>query len=210
MTIGILAFQGDVIEHRRALDALDMNNQEVRSPEELTQTDALIIPGGESTVLAMFLRKTGLDTAIILRHRAEKFPIFGTCAGAILLSDLGLIDVDIERNAYGSQADSFEATIPLTLDGQEESLTGLFIRAPKVTRVGKGVEVLGRYKGEPVVYRQGLVLAATFHPELGEGKSVLHECFVELCLDPSASRPSPKPLPHRFVSHQSERKLERK
>jgi pyridoxal 5'-phosphate synthase pdxT subunit len=148
---------------------------EVRKPEQLRDIDGLIIPGGESTAIGRLVRLYGLEDAI----RSFEQPVFGTCAGMILLdrSHLGLIDVDVERNAYGRQVASFEAD--LDLDGDDRPLRGVFIRAPRVRDLGQQAEVLAELDGEPVLLRDGRVLVASFHPELTNDTRV-HERFLEL------------------------------
>jgi pyridoxal 5'-phosphate synthase pdxT subunit len=197
MTVGVLAFQGDVIEHLRALTMLGAEACEVRSVDEFQKVDALIIPGGESTVISEFLELTGLRDVIIDRCRQKSFPIFGTCAGAIVmgkpivrhpvgalhatpLQPLGLMDITVERNAYGRQTDSFEAEIAVDFPEGRESVHGLFIRAPKIVSVGEGVTVLARCAGLPVLCQQGSLLAATFHPELMDRPSTPHRHFLSL------------------------------
>ena len=148
---------------------------EVRKPEQLRDLDGLVIPGGESTAIARLVRLYGLEEGI----RSFERPVFGTCAGMILLdrSHLGLIDVDVERNAYGRQVASFEAD--LDLDGDDRPLRGVFIRAPRVQDVGPDVEVLAELDGEPVLLREGRMIVASFHPEL-TGDTRVHERFLEL------------------------------
>src|SRR5436190_8479099 len=148
---------------------------EVRKPEQLRDLDGLVIPGGESTAIGRLVRLYALEEPI----RSFKRPVFGTCAGMILLdrSHLGLIDVEVERNAYGRQVASFEAD--LDLDGDDRPLRGVFIRAPRVQDVGPGVEVLAELEGEPVLLRDGRMLVASFHPEL-TGDTRVHERFLEL------------------------------
>jgi 5'-phosphate synthase pdxT subunit len=148
---------------------------EVRKPEQLRDLDGLVIPGGESTAIGRLVRLYGLEDAI----RSFEQPVFGTCAGMILLdrSHLGLIDVDVERNAYGRQVASFEAD--LDLDGDDRPLRGVFIRAPRVRDLGQQAEVLAELDGEPVLLRDGRVLVASFHPELTNDTRV-HERFLEL------------------------------
>lgn len=187
MTIGVLAFHGDFAEHLDVLNDLGVTAIEVRSLKDLEQADKLIIPGGESTVMAKFLKTSGIDADIIRRVSDAKYPlsVYGTCAGAILLAKrvtgklapktLGLIDIDVERNAYGSQVDSFEAT--LMIKGISEPVMTSFIRAPVITRVGKDVEILAEHDGKPVLVRQGNVLAGTFHPEV-RGQTAIHEMFL--------------------------------
>ena len=148
---------------------------EVRKPEQLRDLDGLVIPGGESTAIGRLVRLYGLEDAI----RSFEQPVFGTCAGMILLdrSHLGLIDVDVERNAYGRQVASFEAD--LALDGDDRPLRGVFIRAPRVRDLGPDVEVLAELDGEPVLLRDGRMIVASFHPEL-TGDSRVHERYLEL------------------------------
>ena len=148
---------------------------EVRKPEQLRDLDGLVIPGGESTAIGRLVRLYGLEGAI----RSFEQPVFGTCAGMILLdrSHLGLIDVDVERNAYGRQVASFEAD--LDLDGDDRPLRGVFIRAPRVRDRGPDVEVLAELDGEPVLLRDGRMIVAAFHPEL-TGDTRVHERFLEL------------------------------
>jgi len=189
--IGVLAFQGDVREHHEVLRSLNVTSMDVRSREDLQQVHALIIPGGESTVLSKFFSATGMDQAIIERSRCEAFPIYGTCAGAILLSEeiveedivqpLKLIDIAVERNSYGRQAESFERRISVALDGSMREINAVFIRAPRIVRAGRGVTVLATCDGDPVLCRQGSVLVSTFHPELLAGDQSLHQMFVEMC-----------------------------
>src|SRR6185503_5601374 len=147
---------------------------EVRKPEELQGLDGLVIPGGESTTFMRLMRLYGLDEAV----RGFSGPVFGTCAGMIVLDrdHLGLMDLEVDRNAYGRQVASFEAD--LRLQGEDEPLRGVFIRAPRVRDVGGGVEVLAEHDGEPVLLRQGRFLVASFHPELTQDTRV-HELFLE-------------------------------
>ena len=148
---------------------------EVRKPEQLSALDGLVIPGGESTAIARLIRLYGLEDAIA-RFAA---PVFGTCAGMILLdrNHLGLVDLEVERNAYGRQVASFEADVEL--DGEAAPLRGVFIRAPRVEQTGPEVEVLAELDGEPVLLRQGRFLVASFHPELTDDTRV-HELFLDL------------------------------
>jgi 5'-phosphate synthase pdxT subunit len=147
---------------------------EVRLPEQLAGLDGLIVPGGESTAIGRLIRLYGLEEAI----RRFEGPIFGTCAGMILLDreHLGLVDIEVARNAYGRQVASFEAD--LSLAGEHEPLRGVFIRAPRVVEAGPGVDVLAEHAGEPVLLRQGRFLVASFHPELTDDLRV-HELFVK-------------------------------
>jgi 5'-phosphate synthase pdxT subunit len=173
--IGILAVQGDFREHAAALGRLGVEAVEVRMPEQLEDVDGLVIPGGESTAITRLIRIYGLEEAL----RSFERPVFGTCAGMILLDrdHLGLADVGVERNAYGRQVSSFEAELKL-LDGGEP-LHGVFIRAPRVTAVGEDVEVLAELDGEPVLLRDGRYLIASFHPEL-TGDTRVHELFLDM------------------------------
>jgi 5'-phosphate synthase pdxT subunit len=181
-TIGVLALQGDFEAHRKALARAGTLSVEVRSASQLESVDALILPGGESTTMLKLLRIE--DLLEPLRRFGASRPIFGTCAGAILLAarvtnpeqeSLGLMDIEIERNAYGRQLDSHVAKIE-DFDGPMEAV---FIRAPIVRNVGAGVRVLARYKGDPVLVEQGRHLAATFHPELTADDRV-HRRFLRL------------------------------
>ena len=182
MTVGILAIQGDYEAHGRVLAKLGANVRFVRKPEQLDEIDALIIPGGESTTFLNFLAEHGFLEK--LRDFVRNKPTFGTCAGAILLAkdvenppqrSLGALDIAIRRNAYGRQNESFIAELETKLGPMES----VFIRAPKITRVGTGVEVLATEKNDPVLVREGKVMAATFHPELSASTRV-HEEFLKL------------------------------
>ena len=167
---GVLALQGDFAAHARALGGA----LEVRTAAEVDRVDLLVLPGGESTTLLNLLEGSGIEAAA-RRLLARGGVAFGTCAGAILLAkdvsnpaqpSWGLIDIGVERNAFGRQIDSFEAVL-------EPDYPALFIRAPRIRRVGPDVEVLARYKGEPVLVRQGRVVAATFHPELTGDRRII-------------------------------------
>jgi len=175
MKIGILAVQGNFREHASMLRQLGAEAVEVRKPEQLDELDGLVIPGGETTAIMRLVRLYGLEDAI----RGFARPVFGTCAGMILLdrNHLGVLDVEVARNAYGRQVASFEADLELA--GDDEPLRGVFIRAPRVAEAGPGVEVLAELDGEPVLLREGRVLVASFHPEL-TGDTRLHERFLDL------------------------------
>jgi 5'-phosphate synthase pdxT subunit len=189
-TIGILAVQGDVREHRHALESLGARAVRVRRESELDGIHGLVIPGGESTVIDKLLRAFELFDPVRARLR-EGLPAFGSCAGMILLADrilggtadqqtLGGIDMTVRRNAFGRQVDSFEADIRYA--GWSRPLHAVFIRAPWVEQVGDGVEVLGRVEGgradgRVVAVRQGSLLATAFHPEVA-GDLRIHEQFV--------------------------------
>ena len=183
MKIGVLAVQGNFREHAVMLRRLGADVVEVRKPEQLEGLDGLVIPGGESTTFMRLMRLYGLDEAV----RSVPAPVFGTCAGMIVLDreHLGLVDVVVDRNAYGRQVASFEAD--LTLDGEEAPLRGVFIRAPRVRRTGADVEVLAEHDGEPVLLRDGRFLVASFHPELTNDTRV-HERFLELIREESGVR----------------------
>jgi 5'-phosphate synthase pdxT subunit len=174
MKIGVLALQGNFREHAAMLRRLGADAVEVRKPEQLEGLDGLVVPGGESTTFMRLMRLYGLEEAI---RRFEQ-PILGTCAGLIVLDrdHLGLVDVEVARNAYGPQVHSFEADLDLA--GEDRPLRGVFIRAPRLTAAGKDVEVLAELNGEPVLLRQGRFLVATFHPELTDDTRV-HELFLD-------------------------------
>lgn len=181
MKAGVLALQGDFREHAAMFALAGATPVEVRTPETLAEVDVLAIPGGESTAISKLARTFGLVEPI--RERAaEGLPVFGTCAGMIVMASevgdgeplLGLLDVGVRRNAYGRQVDSFESDLEVTGVGR---VRGVFIRAPMVERVGPGVEVLAEHEGHPVVVRQGSLLASTFHPEIA-GDPRLHELVL--------------------------------
>ena len=173
MKIGVLAVQGNFREHLAMLRRLGAEAVEMRKPEQLEGLDGLVVPGGESTTFMRLMRLYGLDEAI----RAFRGPILGTCAGMIVLDrdHLGLVDLEVERNAYGRQLASFEAD--LSLAGESSPLRGVFIRAPRVRATGD-VEVLAEHEGRPVLVRDGRILVASFHPELTEDTRV-HELFLD-------------------------------
>ena len=175
MKVGVLAVQGNFREHAAMLRRLGADAVEVRKPAQLEGLDGLVIPGGESTTFMRLMRLYGLDEAV----RRFGGPVFGTCAGMIVLdrAHLGLIDLEVDRNAYGRQVASFESD--LMLEDDEDPLRGVFIRAPRVREVGEDVEVLAEHEGEPVLLRHGRFLVASFHPELTDDTRV-HERFLEL------------------------------
>jgi 5'-phosphate synthase pdxT subunit len=184
--IGVLALQGAFIEHEQALKRLGVQAREVRLPEHLDGLDGLIIPGGESTVIGKLMVRYGLDDAI-RRFASNDGAIWGTCAGMILLAQdvgrdqplLGLLDIDVERNAYGSQLFSFEEDVALPLLGIDD-LRAVFIRAPVVSRVGEGVTVAATdSRGNVIAVIDGAILATAFHPEL-TSDTRLHEHFCRL------------------------------
>lgn len=190
MKIGVLALQGDFDAHRRRLEQLGADVVLVRNPEQLDDIDGLIIPGGESTTFLKLLGEAGFEK---LRQFVRLKPTLGTCAGAILLANevgnppqpgLGALDVHIQRNAYGRQINSSIRTGDCSLGAGP--LEMVFIRAPKFDRLGQGVEVLAREGSDPVLIRQGKVMAATFHPELSDDTRV-HEAFLKLVKNGSQS-----------------------
>ena len=175
LRIGVLAVQGNFREHLRVLARLGVEGVPVRKPEHLEGLDGLIVPGGESTAIRRLMRVYELEEPLA----AFRGPLFGTCAGMILFDreHLGLLDVKVLRNGYGRQVASFEADVDLEDD--DEPVRGVFIRAPRVEEVGEDVEVVGRLGEEPVLVREGRILAASFHPELTDDTRV-HERFLEL------------------------------
>jgi 5'-phosphate synthase pdxT subunit len=185
MQIGVLALQGAFAAHSDCLTSIGVQSIEVRTPEQLNSVDALLMPGGESSTMSQLLESSGLFDPISARI-ADGMPVFGTCAGMILLASeildgrsdqrsFSAIDISVRRNAFGRQVDSFEATINSSVG----DFHGVFIRAPRIERVGEDVEVLGSINDEPVLVRQGNVLAASFHPELSNDAR-LHEYFVSI------------------------------
>jgi 5'-phosphate synthase pdxT subunit len=181
--IGVVALQGAFREHAAALRKLGADVVEVRLPEELEGLDGLVIPGGESTTILHLASIYGLDDAI----RAFPGAVLGTCAGMIVLDSdhLDVVDLVVDRNAFGRQVRSFEADVELA--GDEIPLRGVFIRAPRIRTLGDSVEVLGTLDGEPVLVRDGRFLLASFHPELTDDLRV-HELFTTLVEEASGVR----------------------
>ena len=173
--VGVLAVQGNFREHAAMLRSLGANVVEVRKPEQLNGLEGLVLPGGESTTFMRLMHLYGLDEAV----RTFAGAVFGTCAGMIVLDrkHLGLVDLEVERNAWGRQVHSFEADLDLT--GETKPLPGVFIRAPWIKDAGPEVEVLAEHDGHPVLARQGRFLVAAFHPELTDDTRV-HERFLQL------------------------------
>ena len=181
--VAVLALQGDFDAHRRKLSEIGIDSFEARRPEELDPADGLVLPGGESTTMWKLFETAPWEQAI--RHfAASGRPILGTCAGAILLArqithpmqkGLALLDISVERNAYGRQLDSFIGQVDAV--GLGGKIPAVFIRAPKIRRVGPKVETLATLDGEPVLVRQGSIVAATFHPELTEDDRVHRLAF---------------------------------
>jgi 5'-phosphate synthase pdxT subunit len=183
MKVGVLALQGDFEAHGAVLARLAAQPIQVRTADDLAGVDGLVIPGGESTTIRKLATRHGLVEPIRERARAG-MPVFGTCAGMIACATriadgdppvLGIIDIAVRRNAYGRQVDSFEADVEWRGLG---AVHGVFIRAPWVEEVGPGVEVVAEHRGRPVAARQGVVLVASFHPELTEDDRV-HRAFLE-------------------------------
>ncbi|MDO5493995.1 MAG: pyridoxal 5'-phosphate synthase glutaminase subunit PdxT [Nesterenkonia sp.] len=187
--LGVLALQGAVAEHVRALRDCGAQVRTVRRPAELAGLDGLVVPGGESTTMARLAGPVGLFPAVRAAHE-DGMAVFGTCAGLILLAEdvadasaltgydrIGGLDVTVRRNGYGSQLDSFSAALPVT--GLREPLPAVFIRAPVIERAGADVEVLAEHRGAPVAVRQGRLLGASFHPELTADRR-LHGLFAEI------------------------------
>ncbi len=186
MKVGVVALQGDFEKHVAALRKVGVEAVEVRTPEDLARVERAILPGGESTTVGLLMRRFGLGEAL-QRATQDGMPLWGTCMGMIMLAKgvesrpeqytLGLLDVDVRRNAFGAQVHSFETAIPV--EGLDEPVMGVFIRAPVVVRCGEGVQPLAEHDGQVVAVRQGAVLGTSFHPELTDDVR-LHEWFVRL------------------------------
>lgn len=184
--VGVLSIQGDFEKHLSALSQCGAEASEVRTVEDLAQIDRLIIPGGESTTVGLLLERYGLGAAI-QKRATDNMPIWGTCMGMILMAEeidgrdgqysLGILNIGVKRNAFGRQVHSFEDEVKLA--GLDQPVTGVFIRAPIVTRLGDGVEELGRYEDKVVAVRQGKLLGTSFHPELTDDLR-LHRWFLGL------------------------------
>lgn len=189
--VGILTLQGDYEKHRQAFDALGVETFGVRRAVELDSVSGLVLPGGESTTLTRLVDRVGLREPLL--EFAREMPVMGTCAGLIMLSKrlvderfedfgvqpLGLLDCDVLRNGYGRQIDSFTTGISVgALDGSTEPYPAVFIRAPRLIRIGEGVEVVAEVDGEPVAVRQGRILGMTFHPELTDDLR-FHRAFLD-------------------------------
>jgi 5'-phosphate synthase pdxT subunit len=185
--VGVLALQGAFEAHQHVLRELGVESIQVRTPSDLDMVDALVMPGGESTTMSHLLQTSGLFNSIDARLK-QGMPVFGTCAGMILLAkgvldgrsdqrSFGAIDIDVKRNAYGRQIDSFETDI--ALEGFVEDFHAVFIRAPQIARLGDDVTVLARHKEDVVLARQGSVMVASFHPELTNDARI-HSMFIGL------------------------------
>lgn len=185
MRVGVLALQGAFREHQRILAVCGVETEQIRKPEQLAKISALVVPGGESTTMGKLLNEFNLLEPI-KKLGEQGLPIFGTCAGMILLAKgivgsdqprLGLMDINVERNAFGRQVDSFEADLDIPVLG-EEPFRAVFIRAPYIQSVENSVEALTSYDGKIIFARQGRFLAAAFHPEL-TGDLRVHRYFLE-------------------------------
>ncbi|CAB4775507.1 unannotated protein [freshwater metagenome] len=196
MKVGVLALQGDVREHISALIACGVQPTTVRRPSELAAVDALVLPGGESTTIAQLAEIFGLLEPLA-RRIAAGMPVYGSCAGMILLADeildakegqktFGGLDITVRRNAFGRQVDSFESDIAFN-DGSTDLIRAVFIRAPWVERVGKNVEVLASVDSHPVAVRSGHLLATSFHPELTADHRI-HRYFIEEVAKPALQK----------------------
>lgn len=187
MILGVLALQGDFEAHRRMIENIGAEAIKVREPSDFESIDGLVIPGGESTTILRLISRYKLARHIREFHSKGK-PILGTCAGMILLSKgvenhpdqftFGFIDISVERNAYGRQIDSFEEDLEIPTLGKKP-FRGVFIRAPRISRMGKGVESLAKHNSDCILVREGNVLAGSFHPELTEDKR-FYEYFLEM------------------------------
>lgn len=183
--IGVLALQGAFAKHVHMIQSLGYQAVEVRKPKELEKCQGLIIPGGESTVITRQIKFIGMGGA--LQEFANSNPVFGTCAGLILISreimadamqPMGLLDIAVERNAFGRQAESFTADLEIDIVPKQK-LKAVFIRAPRIRQATQEVKILAHYEGEPVLVQQGRHLGATFHPELTHNP-LIHKYFVDI------------------------------
>lgn len=185
MNIGILSLQGSIVEHIKAIEKLGHNPIKIKIPRHLEQVKALIIPGGESTTISKLMKEYNLDKAIVEKNK-KGMPIYGTCAGSILLAKqtedvkvnpLGLLDVSIKRNGYGRQIDSFETN--LQIKNFSNPFHAIFIRAPTIDSYNSDSEVLAEFNNHPVMLRQNNILVTTFHPELTNDLRV-HKYFLDM------------------------------
>ena len=184
--IGVLGLQGAYAKHLAILQQLHLKAVDVRKPNDLEECHGLIIPGGESTTMTKLINEIEMHGAL-LKFSVDR-PVFGTCAGMILMATkvdddrvktLNLMNIEVERNAYGRQIDSFIDELDVTTNGQAFSMRGVFIRAPRIKNMGEGVEVLASVNGEPVLVQEGHHMAAAFHPEL-TGETRIHNYFSTL------------------------------
>lgn len=188
MRVGVIAIQGDFDKHRESLHRTNTPNLEVinvRTPDELATVDRAILPGGESTTVGLLMQRYGLGNALIQAGKSG-MPLWGTCMGMIMLASdiedreqysLGLLDITVRRNAFGAQVHSFEDEV--TIKGVDKPVTGVFIRAPIVTRVGQSTEVIAKYQDKIVAVKQGKIIGTSFHPEL-TADTQMHEWFLKL------------------------------
>jgi len=186
LNIGVLSLQGAVREHIQMIENSGAHGVSIKKPHELSKIDALIIPGGESTVIGKLMAKYGFDDAIKELYK-DGMPIYGTCAGLILLAQkvvggnkytLGLMNIEVRRNAFGRQKESFEADLEIPGIGKNP-FTGIFIRAPWIELIGKDVHVMAKFKGKIVMAQEGRLLVTAFHPEL-TGDKRIHDYFIEM------------------------------
>ena len=176
MTVGILSIQGSFIEHKNAISSFGIETLLVKTKADFDKIDILILPGGESTTMYSLIKEYDLKNLIIDKIK-HGMPVYGTCAGMILLSKniLGLIDIEVDRNAYGGQLSSFKAEIEF----QNKNIEAIFIRAPKIISISKDVEILARFEAQPILVRQKNILVSSFHPELTDDRSV-YEYFLKM------------------------------
>ena len=184
--VGILALQGDYSKHKDVLDKLKISSCEIRYSNQFNEISGLIIPGGESTTMTDLIYRSGLHKNIYSFSRSK--PILGTCAGLIMMSrlvnddrvkPLNILDIEVDRNAYGRQVNSFRDELYVSIGGKFENISATFIRAPKINRMNKNIEILSSYNNEPVGIKQGMHVGLAFHPEL-DGITLFHEyTFVE-------------------------------
>jgi 5'-phosphate synthase pdxT subunit len=196
MRIGVLAIQGSVLEHKEMLDRLGVESILVKRPEELDRIDGLILPGGESTTFLKILEGRGLFERLMEKIQ-RGLPVLATCAGVILLAKdienypeqktLGVLDITVSRNAYGSQRESFITYIDIPVIG-EDRFEAIFIRAPQIKRVGEGVKVHSYFDGNPVFVEKANIIGLTFHPELTEDIRI-HKYFVKMCAGSTSLQP---------------------
>ena len=179
--VGILALQGDYSKHKDVLDKLKISSCEIRYSNQFNEISGLIIPGGESTTMTDLIYRSGLHKNIYSFSRSK--PILGTCAGLIMMSrlvnddrvkPLNILDIEVDRNAYGRQVNSFRDELSVSIGGKFENISATFIRAPKINRMNKNIEILSSYNNEPVAIKQGMHVGLAFHPEL-DGITLFHE-----------------------------------
>jgi len=179
--IGVLALQGDYSKHLEILEKLKISSCEIRYPHQLNEINGLIIPGGESTTMTDLIERNDLHNNIITF--SNKNPILGTCAGLIMMSrsvndtrvkSLNILDIEVDRNAYGRQVNSFTDKLSISIEGISKNITATFIRAPKINKMGKEIEIISSYNNEPVAVKQGIHMGLAFHPEL-DGITLFHE-----------------------------------